>query len=154
MACAKFCSNHLNWIRMREKEMFNQIAKTMENLLVNWSLGSCGSKLVLIHFESITRITLKLSEQFWCNGNYNMINSLFSGRCGCNFKSVILKHNLEIDILNSSNKTALRWMPPNLSDDKFAPVLGNVIILTNVWLVFNLWPLLLTWFNFNPSMDK
>ena len=29
-------------------------------------------------------------------------------------------------------------MPPNLSDDKFAPVLGNVIILTNVWLVFNL----------------
>ena len=23
-----------------------------------------------------------------------------------------------------------------------------------IFLIYNLWPLLLTWFNFNPSMDK
>ena len=49
-------------------------------------------------------------------------------------------------IWDISCKIAQRWMSLNLSDDK--STLDQVV----AWCPQ--WPLLLTWFNFNPSMDK
>ena len=58
---------------------------------------------------------------------------------------------------------ALRWMPPDLSDQNLTlvqvmawclPATSVCLSQCRISLWCHLWPLLLTWFNFNPSMDK
>ena len=43
-------------------------------------------------------------------------NSLTSGRCGSNFKSVFFKHTLWIRFMSTSCEIAFRWMPQNTFD--------------------------------------
>ena len=55
---------------------------------------------------------------------------------------------------------ALKWMPENRTDEKARLVTVLAWYCRAVWanvdpgLCGHMWPLLLTWFNFNPSMDK
>ena len=45
------------------------------------------------------------------------VNSLAPGRCGSNFRYVILKHIQWTDILNFYIRMSLRLMPQDLIDD-------------------------------------
>ena len=47
-----------------------------------------------------------------------LFNSLAPGRCGCYLKSVIFKLVSQINILSISCEIVLKWMPPDLTDDK------------------------------------
>ena len=42
-------------------------------------------------------------------------NSLSPRRCGCDFRCVIFKHNLVIDIFSISHETALKWMTSKMA---------------------------------------
>ena len=50
---------------------------------------------------------------------YSPVNSLVPGRCGCNFESIIFKFIMQSSELGSRCEIALRWMPQNLTDEKF-----------------------------------
>ena len=45
------------------------------------------------------------------------INSLIHGKCSCNLKLVLFQLTRMIDILRISYKTALKWMPKDLSNN-------------------------------------
>ena len=47
-----------------------------------------------------------------------VVNSLSHGRCGCDFKCLILKRNLLTDLLKISNGTVLMWMLQDHINDK------------------------------------
>ena len=49
--------------------------------------------------------------------NSTTVNSLASGRSGCDFKNSIFNLVLLIGIFRSSHDNALRWMPQNLFED-------------------------------------
>ena len=68
------------------------------------------------------------------------------GRFGNDFQCTAFKHNLRINILNMQVNIALGWMPEGLVDEEWTSV--------QVMACCRQWPLLLTWFNFDPGMDK
>ena len=53
---------------------------------------------------------------------YNMLYSLAPGRCGCDFKYIIFKHNLGINILSIQVDITVEWMPDDRIDFKTALV--------------------------------
>ena len=69
-------------------------------------------------------------------------------RYGGNLKLVHLKLR---KILNISCEIALRWLKQNLTDYS---TLTQALTWCRQTETHYLWPLLLTWFNFNTSMDK
>ena len=78
----------------------------------------------LIYFTVASQTATQPCESFlWLHCTCNNISCahvtvLFSGRCSCNFKSVILKLILWTDVLSASFQIAVRPMPQNFTGDK------------------------------------
>ena len=63
-----------------------------------------------------------LGQHAWQNKanikKFSFQNGHLTGRCNCNFKSVIFKLILKIDILSTSHEIACKWMPKEPTNDR------------------------------------
>ena len=70
-------------------------------------------KIIPLYCHTKFKVGVWTSLNMWL-----VVNSLAPGRCDCNFKNVIFNLVLLIGIFRSFHDNALRWMPPDLIDDK------------------------------------
>ena len=69
-----------------------------------------------VRSQSISKHGIDPPKPQYTISSIRIVNSLSSGRCGCNLKHVILI--LWIDILSDSCKIVIWWMPHSSIDDK------------------------------------
>ena len=63
-----------------------------------------------------------VTQQGFMPVKYNRFNSLTTGRCGNNYKSVIFEHTLWIKFMGISCEIARKWMTQSNFDDEWALV--------------------------------
>ena len=89
-----------------------------------WSWNQCSDFCL---WDYIVCLLVQHFIQAWVKNNEkatrNMtdlaeFNSLAPGRSECDFKNVIFNLVLQIGIFRFSHDNVLRWMPPDLTDDK------------------------------------
>ena len=91
--------------------------------------SSSSEDFYIYHKSSVNIVSDNFLVELVLSHSQNSINSLSTGRClsmPCNFKSLISKHVLLIQFMNTCEIT-FRWIPQNTFDDKsvnFASVNG------------------------------
>ena len=108
-------------------------------------LGTNFSEIIIkIHMFSFKKMHLKLSSEKWrpfClslnvltdpnSHPHNDFNSLASGRCGGDFRSVLSENLLQINFKSTSCEIAPRWMTQNAFDDVHIDSINGLMLADN-----------------------